>query len=326
MIFQRIGTILNPERFQGYGKTKSYFEGWYFKFLNADTTIAYAVIPGIAFDARGNGHSFIQVLDGKKHLSVYHKFEIQDFRAEKKVFNISIGDNHFSGDSLCLNLPGLKGELSFQGMVPWPKTFYSPGIMGPYAFAPFMECYHGIVSMDHAVAGTLLANGQQINFDGGRGYIEKDWGSSFPSAYFWLQSNHFSESGISLKTSVAKIPWIRNSFTGYIAGLWMHDRLYRFTTYNRTALSRASMSGSTIKLVFNNSSYSLELLAFPDISAPLSAPIRGAMEGRIEESMSSVVEVKLTEVKSGRVLLNDSGKHASLELAGDIGSIISIQE
>ena len=43
-----------------------------------------------------------------------------------------------------------------------------------------MECYHGIVSMDHTVNGLIEINNEKIDFSEGRGYIEKDWGRSFP--------------------------------------------------------------------------------------------------------------------------------------------------
>lgn len=33
----------------------------------------------------------------------------------------------------------------------WPVTLANPGVMGPYSFVPFMECNHGILSMDHAL-------------------------------------------------------------------------------------------------------------------------------------------------------------------------------
>ncbi|MCK7537696.1 MAG: tocopherol cyclase family protein [Marinilabiliales bacterium] len=38
---------------------------------------------------------------------------------------------------------------------------------------------------------------KMADFSGGRGYIEKDWGHSFPSAYVWMQSNHFQLARIS---------------------------------------------------------------------------------------------------------------------------------
>jgi len=105
--------------------------------------------------------------------------------------------------------------------------------MGPYTFAPFMECNHGIVSMDHGISGSLVINGEEIDFTGGRGYIEKDWGHSFPSAYIWMQSNHFAANGISFKASVARIPWLTGNFTGFISGLMIDGRLYPFHRVRR---------------------------------------------------------------------------------------------
>lgn len=46
--------------------------------------------------------------------------------------------------------------------------------MGPFSFVPFMEYYHGILSMDHNIEGSLEHNGKIISFDQGKGYMEKD--------------------------------------------------------------------------------------------------------------------------------------------------------
>lgn len=321
-MFTKLHAFFNPEQFQGWGKKRNYFEGWYFKIVNKDGSRAYAIIPGIAMDTAGAGHSFIQVLDGKKKTSEYHRFNAASFVPAPKKFNVTIGNNFFSEKKILLDLPSLKGELNFSGNITWPKPFYSPGIMGPYAFAPFMECYHGIVSMDHIIYGSLLVHGEVVNFTNGRGYIEKDWGRSFPSAYFWMQSNHFSQPGISFKCSVAKIPWVRNAFTGFIAGLWLHDKLYRFTTYNRTKLLRSFADEKKVEVVLENKTYRLEVLAHRDTATELASPIRGFMEGRIEESMTASVDVLLTEKKTKSILLNDTGKNAGLEVAGMINEIM----
>ncbi len=321
MLFNKVHAFFNPEQFQGWGKTKNYFEGWYFKVVNADATKAFAFIPGIAMDAAGNKHSFIQVLDGKKQTAGYHRFTADDFYSLPKNFRVSIQNNSFSGSGIQLSLPGLTGELQFTGNIPWPKPWYSPGIMGPYAFVPFMECYHGIVSMDHRVGGMIIVNGETIDFTNGRGYIEKDWGRSFPSAYFWMQSNHFSQPGISLKCSVAKIPWVRSSFVGFIAGIWLHKRLIKFTTYNQSKLLTSFADEKKVKIVLENKQYRLEILAHRDTATELASPIRGFMEGRIEESMTSAIEVLLTDNKTKEILLNDTGKNAGLEVAGKIKEI-----
>lgn len=320
-MIKRLESFFNPEYFQGWGKTKKYFEGWYFKIISKDASHALAIIPGIAMDELGNRHSFIQVLDGIGKTAQYHRFPADAFLPASGSLDVSVAGNRFTASFIELKLPDLHGRIDFLGCVPWPKPFYSPGIMGPYAFVPFMECYHGIVSMDHELRGILVKNGEVLSFDGGRGYTEKDWGRSFPEAYIWMQSNHFSKQGISLKLSVAKIPWIKSAFVGFIAGLWLNGKLIRFTTYNGTRLISCQISFDIVKVIMENRLYSLHIDARREHATTLAAPILGMMDGRIEESMSSEIHVILTEKRSGKTLFDDTGRHAAIEVAGKIDEL-----
>ena len=323
MWLRKIRSLFNPEHFQGWGKSSDYFEGWYFKFLNYDENRAFAVIPGVAMDDGSNNHSFIQVLDGKRKTAEYHKFDVDSFTASHNSFRVAIGNNHFSRDSISLDLPGLKGKLGFSGVIQWPKPWYSPGIMGPYSFAPFMECYHGIVSIDHSVSGSLEYGGEHIDFTDGRGYIEKDWGTSFPEGYIWIQSNHFDEPGISVKISVAKIPWRGSSFVGFLAGIWIRDRLIRFTTYNGSVLRTVRADNDNVEIVAENSRYQLEITVDRDSATPLVSPLRGHMNGKIEESMSSLVRVNLIDRKAGNTIYAGTGRNAAAEVAGRVEELIT---
>jgi tocopherol cyclase len=321
-LIPRLRALFNPDQFQGEGKTKRYFEGWYFKVVNHDQSVAYAIIPGVAMDEEGHKQAFIQVLDGKKQTAHYHKFDFESFISSQKTFSISIGKNSFSANHLELDLPGISGRLEFTNLASWPKPWYSPGIMGPFAFVPFMECYHGILSMDHSVEGTLKVEDRNLDFTNGRGYTEKDWGRSFPSAYVWMQSNHFSLPGISVKVSVARIPWVRNSFTGFIAGVWLHDRLIRFTTYNKTSLLKLDIDPLIVEAILENPEYRLAIIAYRESATGLASPIQGMMDGRIEESMTSRLEINLTDRRTGKIILNDTGYNTGLEVAGKISEIV----
>lgn len=319
---KQLQAFFNPEQFHGWGKTKNYFEGWYFKVINEAETKAFAFIPGVAMDTQRNQQSFIQVLDGKDKTAIYHKFDIKDFIPTGGRFLIDIKNNQFSAEQIHLDLPGINGRLNFSANVPWPSKIYSPGIMGPFAFVPFMECYHGIVSMDHHIDGQLTINNELVDFTNGRGYIEKDWGRSFPAAYVWMQTNHFSEPGISLKTSVAKIPWIRNSFVGFIGGLWLHNKLYQFTTYNGSSLRKSTITEKEVQLVIENKNYRIEILAHRDKATVLASPIGGLMDGRVEESMTAKVDVQLFNKKTKQIVFEDTGRNAGLEVAGKIEEIL----
>lgn len=324
MLSKKLKSIFNPSYFQGWGKSSKYFEGWYFKVVDQSEQYAFAIIPGIAMDENGNSHSFIQVLDGKKKTATYHRFKKSDFSPAADQFEVRILNSKFSEKELVLNLPEISANLQFSNNVPWPNQWYSPGIMGPYTFVPFMECYHGIVSMNHTIKGSITLNGKVIKFDNGKGYIEKDWGRSFPSAYVWMQSNHFDQQNTSLKLSVAKIPWVRKSFVGFIAGLWLNGQLIQFTTYNKSKLIRSSIDKEMVNLHLQNRKYKLEIKAKRDQATSLASPIHGFMDGRIEESMTSYIEVWLTDLKSKQVIFHDIGRNTGLEVAGKIDEIIVV--
>ena len=261
MISQRIRSLFHPELYHGWQRKKSYFEGWYFKLVSADEKNIFAIIPGIAMDADGNKQSFIQVFNGKDNYAEYIKFDAKEFKPHPEAFDVSIGKNKFSTNKIILDLPDIKGEIYSSNHIPWPNEWYSPGIMGPFSFVPFMQCYHGILSMNHQLSGFLEYKGDRISFDGGKGYMEKDWGQSFPSGYIWMQSNHFDRRDTSLKSSVAHIPWLFSSFTGYIAGVWLEDRIIEFTTYNFTKLRKCYVDENKVILVYENAKHLLELEA-----------------------------------------------------------------
>jgi len=157
----------------------------------------------------------------------YFKYPLDDLKAGDRKFELIIGKSSFSIDEMRLNLEQgrdlVKARISFKDMYPWPVKLLSPGVMGWYAFVPGMECYHGILSMDHAIEGFVEADGIRTDLKGGRGYIEKDWGVSMPSSWIWMQTNHFDREGISLTGSIAKIPWLGNYFTGSRPNLFTHQ-------------------------------------------------------------------------------------------------------
>ena len=317
MLFNQLHALWNPASYHGWGRSKRFFEGWYYKLVSVNETHAFAIIPGIAMDENGQQQAFIQVLDGKNDTAWYHRFPVEDFRPTPKKHALWIGDNFFSEEKIILDLPQLKGEISFEETVPWSCSLISPGIMGPFSFVPFMECYHGILSMNHGLKGELCFKEENISFSKGLGYTEKDWGHSFPAGYIWMQSNHFSTPGISVKASMAIIPWLGSSFIGHIAGVLFKGKLYEFTTYNGTKVKQCLITEKMVKIEMENRQFRLSLHAKRDQATSLAAPISGFMDARIEESMKATIEVGLFDKKTNVFLLKDKGSSAGIEVAGD---------
>lgn len=324
-----IKTLWRPEAYHGSSSKGNFFEGWFFKIVDEAKEQVYALIPGISLGK--DPHAFIQILDGHTHQSNYLRFALQDFRASSKMLEVQIGDNIFTKTHLQLNIQSanraISGRLAFEELKPWHIRVTSPGAMGWYAFVPFMECFHGVISFDHTIGGTLAINGRDVDFDNGRGYIEKDWGRSFPSAYIWIQSNHFEQPGISLMASVAKIPWLTGAFRGFIIGLLFNERLYRFTTYTGAKLHHLKLNDTQLQLTVSNRNFLLKIEAIRRKGGLLHAPYQMNMLQRISESLDSEVKIELFQAgnSTNNLIFRGNGKPAGLDINGKLEDIIDVE-
>ena len=310
-----IHKLYHPEIFQGSLSKQKYFEGWYYKLVSADEQYAIAVIPGIAIYDQADRHAFIQVINGIAQEASYHRFPLEEFSASADELNFSIGNNHFSKTELTLDLPELKGTISIHQVTPLETSLFSPGIMGWYSFVPTMECYHGIVSLHHQLEGSTAGSAGVINWNKGTGYIEKDWGVSFPKCWIWIHSNNFNDNApASLMASVAHIPWKKRYFPGFIVVLLVEGKQYRFATYNGSKI-KCSVMEDKVSLEFQRGELHLIIHAFRGPTAALRSPITGQMTGKVNESLQARVDVKLYESK--KQIWASTGTSAGLEVAGD---------
>ena len=154
------------------------------------------------------------------------------------------------------------GRVLLTSPTPFPTSVLLPDING-WATWLCMECKHGIVSLKSDLHGSLSVNGHVIDYGGEGGhvpgravaYVEKNWGSSFPKTWMWIQSSNFHTTSTTgevgaeaqvtgtLLLSVASIPFpsVANEWTrirGFIGALWLpdHGGLYRFATYTGASI------------------------------------------------------------------------------------------
>ncbi len=291
----KIYKIFHPSIFQGSLSNKNYFEGWYFKHVSPDNKEAFAVIPGISLS--DDKHSFVQFVDGTTGLSYYFRYSPESFHWENSRFLIRIGDSNFSSEGIQLHLENdsvkISGNIQYHNLVTLRPTLFRPGIMGWYSYVPGMECNHGVSSVNHFLEGRININDREMVFAGGKGYIEKDWGVSFPESWLWLQCNSFEKQDISVMISIAKIPWKGNYFIGFIAFMHLEGITHIFATYNRSKISSLrKIDASTTEVEIKKGSKTLRALIIKKESSSLKAPVLGLMSGNIKESINSEVNIE----------------------------------
>jgi hypothetical protein len=316
--------VNHPEAFQGGLKKKNYFEGWYNKLVSADEESIFTFIPTIAINKKhGTSHCAIQFFDGIAGKAEYFKYQIEEFTNLSELqYKIRIGNNILSekGMNLDINKNGyrIQGFIRYTESVPWVKKLLQPGVMGVLSYFPLLETYHGIVSMNHRINGNLLINGTDINFNNGKGYIEKDWGRSFPSSWIWMHSNHFRETDLSFTFSIAKIPILNLKVNGFLCIIWHQNRFYKFTTYTRAKILKLTIESNEINIVIKDRKHLLIVRAIKGSSVDLKAPRLGVMVGHCIESMTSKIRIKLLKLNNRKdgydILIDDHGMNGGLEI------------
>jgi tocopherol cyclase len=336
------GTVLRkPEAYHGKNRLndRNFFEGVYYKLIDKEEKHAYAFIPGIAFGKdKTNSHAFIQAYNGKDNIYTYHKFDINDFYYSKNDLDLRIGKNHFTKNHILIDINDderqIKGELKLDKVYGWPPSFLSPGAMGWFETVPFMECYYGVISFNNTITGKLMVDGDEIDFTSGKGYIEKNWGKSFPKSWIWMQSNLFEGAEASVVISVAHIPWLFSFFPGFVMGFYYQGELYQFATYNRSKIKDLNLEETKtpdgepltiVNLDVINKHYRLAVKAHKVGGIDLKAPIIGEMIGRCNESLKSYIDLSFYSLKDGKdiPIFTGKGTSAGVEVNGDISKLIS---
>jgi hypothetical protein len=310
-----IKKITHPEIFQGKNKKNRYFEGWYYKIVDAKSKNVYAIIPGISI-GKWDTHAFIQVLDMNNEVS-YFEYDISDFKYNTNKYEIMIGDNYFSKSRIRLNLSGndisIQGDLYFCNILEYPRTFWNPGAMGIFLYKPFMECYHDIINIQHEIAGHLKINGKRVEFSNGIGYIEKDWGRSMPKSWVWFQSNHFGPDDVSLSVNIGNVPWLFGSFIGFIAMFRYRDRIFMFTSCNGSWISELYNNKNKLRGTIKSCRFRLDFIVTYAEGGVIKAPVNGQMSRSIMESTHSIVKVRFSD-HTGRVLYEGIGANGGVEI------------
>jgi hypothetical protein len=250
---------------------------------------------------------------------------VVEFKPEKEPFMITIGENRFSYRGFELNIDdgvSMHGFLKFSEITPYYSPWYERGVMGWFGYVPFMETNHGILSLDHKVNGIITINGEKHEFREGRGYIEKDWGMSFPSSWIWMQSNGFKDVGSSFMLSIAVIPWLGSSFIGHLAILHIGTKTINLSTYRGGKITNFVKTEEGVKLTIQTKKHMLKVNAIQGDSVELKSPQKGFMTGRTIESLNSILKVKLLDKITDETLFIGIGHDSGLEIMDEKNELI----
>lgn len=290
-----------------YKKTKKdAFEGYYFKH-----TFEHISINFIVGFSTSNPHSFIQVIESTPMSSKYYTFKLDEMEISNDPFYIKIKNNFFSFEKIIVDLDEYKGKVSYYSLTKLEKFLFFNNIMGPFVMLPNMKCNHAIISMDHEIKVDLTIRDKKY-LTTGRGYIEKDYGKTFPENYVWIHSNDFLKEKASLFFSIATIPYMGFTFDGVICNFIYDNKEYRFATYNRAKYYVNDVTDNMFYITLTKGNVKLNIKATTMGHAKLVAPTNGLMIRKIKEGLNGEVEIRLTI--DGKEVYSDVSTFGAIEL------------
>ena len=120
--------------------------------------------------------------------------------------------------------------------------------------------------------------------------------------------------------SVAKIPWLGFSFTGFLGFYYLNNEIVRFGTYSKSKVKLKQYNKNNLALNIILKDKILEVKTFKNNSGMLKAPVNGAMNRRISEGIDAELTLKLTD-KNKKELFKDRSLTTGLEFVGSVDEL-----
>lgn len=197
-----------------------------------------------------------------------------------------------------VHLPGPLGGLGLGHLVPGLPTYWTPSL----------------ISAD-VVEGEASYGGETFSLEGYKVYVEKNWGSLYPSDWWWGQS--FFDDDVSLVFAGGRIPILGLPLQATALVLQQGRRVTRFgppfarvtsSTTGTTWQVRASGSGLTVDV-------DGEVLDHPPVALPVPIPAERRTEGRALEWLAGRMRVVVR--RGSRLVLDSESTLAGLEVGLD---------
>lgn len=315
-----MGIINKEEFFYGNLKKTDYFERWHIYLIDASKQYILSIIVGVLLQGKEK-YAFIQISSDIPNMNHIIKYPMESFSYTND--SVVIENNILSRDFIQLDLNEehfhLKGKINFSQGKQLETKFWSPGLMGPFKLLPFLKSYHEVLSLTHTIMGEINFNNKEINFNEGKGALDKDWGKSFPNVWIWMQCNHFQNHDAAIMVGVARMPVYFNYYTAFAMPFYFNDKVETYANYTGAHIAKLYRYKGYIHLIITEKSKVIDLKIFGKEDIPLVASPMGNLIRDVYEYTGAKVEIKVTQ--GGRVVFEDIGEYAYLKIGGNTSKL-----
>jgi hypothetical protein len=295
--------IIKPSGLRGKFGRHKYFEGWFQKVYSVEHNASFIVIYGYATQNAPDKFGFIQIYIPRQapHILYFNKDEIS---CDPRNHSVWMGDNLLTTKSMNIASDDISLKLAMKNNHPIP-TFKNS--MGYAYYVPTLPCYHSVMNVSHHVSGEIHTANQSYQLEHELGYMEKNWGTSFPKRYCWLQAVDPLDSRTSLLFSQAEIDWIGSSFLRHVGHLRFDGKHIDLRELRKCTISNSILDETNHSIQLSGKNITLEI----HISFQEKVIFKGPTDGNMSRDIIHHTDARI------QVMLNQHGSLQEFTLVGN---------
>ena len=330
------------------GITKSYFEGWYFRLTLPEIQQTFAFMYSIQdpIGRQANSGGAVQILGIDEAYFCRTFPDVKYFFAEQD--SLTLG--HWQQSNLKIS-PQLLSTTQFNTYIPEGYQASANGNQGRI-YDPVSDSYclweyqikpvygwgnyrsnqqssAGILSylpifepgwqitMAHGIAtGWVEWQRKRYQFTNAPAYSEKNWGSSFPQKWFWINCNSFinkADLALTAGGGIRKVLWWTEEVA--LVGLHYQGKFYEFAPWNSQVTWKIKSWGEWQLEAFNQD-YVISLTGITDLLGTyVRTPTAQGLVFNCRDTTKGKLKLELKSV-FGQIILKAESNLAGLEVGG----------
>ncbi len=330
------------------GSQERFFEGWYYRVTLPQWGQTFGFMYSIDDHIGGKPHSggAVQILGANDHY-LYRIFpDVKTFWASKNKLALC----HWKKEIVSLK-PQLLDRLIFedniqegyqatatlnQGYLKDPATqnychwhyqiepidgwgnrfFPQKATAGWLSFLPIFDPGWQVLMAHGWATGYIDWNGEKYEFEQVPAYSEKNWGHSFPSKWFWINCNSFTEESDLSLTAAGGIRQVLNWQESVgIIGLHYQGKFYQFGRKNSQLSWQIKPWGSWI-MQGKNADFTINIEGKTEQPGNyVRVPTNEGLQFNCRDTMQGNLTIELQN-NQGKVILNATSFLGGLEIGG----------
>jgi tocopherol cyclase len=279
-----------PNSIRGTFERNKFFEGWFQKVYSKALKASFILIYGYATHNSDNEFGFLQILIPNQTPEIVY-FPKNQVSCDIEKHQFRMGKNLLTTELIRIDINGISIELNMKNKQPF-RTFKNS--MGYTYFIPNLPCYHSVLNTAQSVSGEIKHQGQCYTLDHEMGYLEKNWGTTFPESYFWVHAVDPNNPAISLLFSRAKIVWLGKTYIKHVGYLCYDGQQIELRELKNCAVSNSNISPENRIIQIRSASAQLDLALGYGREVQFKGPKDGALSRMIHHQADAKVEVSLT--------------------------------